>query len=94
MTPTKELIGRRVLVLAWHDHAPILAAYRESARAEGEVTSVKHTPQGVRVVVRFARVVGEFPFWLSDLEVLPQRTFEFAGEDRQRESACRPQWLE
>lgn len=40
MTSTTELVGRRVRVLAWYDHARLIAAYRRPAPPEGTITHV------------------------------------------------------
>jgi hypothetical protein len=70
MTPTNELVGRRVRVIAWYDHAPLIAAYRKPARPEGTITHVAGIVEAA-VSVQIDEQGGAYTFKLSDVEILP-----------------------
>jgi hypothetical protein len=71
MTPTNELVGCRVRVLAWYDHAPLIAAYRKPALPEGTITHVNGLVGEAAVSVQIDGQVGTYTFKLGDVEVLP-----------------------
>jgi hypothetical protein len=70
MTPTNELVGRRVRVIAWYDHAQLIAAYRKPARPEGTITHVAGIVEAA-VSVQIDEQGGAYTFKLSDVEILP-----------------------
>jgi hypothetical protein len=71
MTPTNELVGRRVRVMAWYDHAQLIAAYRRPARPEGTITHVNGLIGEAAVSVQIDEQGGVYTFKLSDVEILP-----------------------
>jgi hypothetical protein len=71
MTPTNELVGRRVRVMAWYDHAPLIAAYRKPDWPEGTITHVNGLVGEAAVAVQIDGQVGTYTFKLGDVEVLP-----------------------
>ena len=71
MTPTNELVGRRVRVMAWYDHAQLIAAHRRADRPEGTITHVNGRIGEAAVSVRIDQQGGVYDFKLSDVEVLP-----------------------
>jgi hypothetical protein len=71
MTPTKELVGRRVRVIAWYDHAQLIAAYRRPSRPEGTITHVNGLIGEAAVSVQIDGQGGVYTFKLSDVEILP-----------------------
>jgi hypothetical protein len=71
MTAPKELVGRRVRVMAWYDHAGLIADYRRSALPEGTITHVNGLIGEPAVSVRIDEPGGVYTFKLSDVEVLP-----------------------
>jgi hypothetical protein len=70
---SKELVGRRVKVTAWYDHAQLIAAHRRPTTLrdgpEGTVTHVNDFTG--RVSVRMEEHSRVYIFPLSDVEVLP-----------------------
>ena len=68
---TNELVGRRVRVLAWYDHAPLIAAYLKPDRHEGTITHVNGVSGATAVSVQIDGHGGVYTFKLSDVEVLP-----------------------
>jgi hypothetical protein len=71
MTAPNELVGRRVRVMAWYDHARLIAAYRKPARPEGTITHVNGLIGEAAVSVQIDEQVGLYTFALSDVEILP-----------------------
>jgi hypothetical protein len=71
MTAPNELVGRRVLVNAWYDHAQLIAAYRSPARPEGTITHVNGLIGEPAVSVQIDKPSGVYTFKLSDVQVLP-----------------------
>ena len=71
MTPANELVGRRVRVLAWYDHAPLIAAYRKPSRPEGTITHVNGLVGDATVSVSIDGHVGTDTFKWGDVEILP-----------------------
>ena len=71
MTPPKELVGRRVRVIAWYDHAPLIAASRKPARPEGTITHVNGVTGEPAVSVQIDGQGGAYTFKLGDVELLP-----------------------
>ena len=71
MTTTNELVGRRVRVMAWYDHARLIAAYRSSALPEGTITHVSGLVGERAVSVLLDEPGGVYTFKLGDVEVLP-----------------------
>ena len=71
MTAPKELVGRRVRVMAWYDHARLIADYRSSALPEGTITHVNGIIGEPAVSVQIDEPGGVYTFKLSDVEVLP-----------------------
>ena len=70
---TNDLIGRRVRVVAWYDHARLIAAYRKPSQPEGTITQV-HDYGGEPAVSVRMDVLGEtYTLPLSDVEVLRPR---------------------
>jgi len=73
MTPTTELVGRRVKVSAWYDHAQLVAAHRRPRTfrdgPEGTVTQVNVVTG--QVTVRIEEIHRVYTLPLSDVEVLP-----------------------
>jgi hypothetical protein len=65
MTPPRELLGRRVRVIAWYDHAPLIAAYRKAARPEGTITHVNSLSGEAAVSVPIDGQVGTYTFKLG-----------------------------
>ena len=71
MTSTTELVGRRVRVLAWYDHARLIAAYRRLAPPEGTITQVSGLSSEALVSVQIDGQGGVYTFQLSDVNLLP-----------------------
>ena len=71
MTPTNELVGRRVRVIAWYDHAQLIAAYRTPSRPEGTITHVNSLIGEAAVSVQIDEQGGLYTFKLSDVEIVP-----------------------
>jgi len=69
---TKELIGRRVRVLAWYDHPPLIAAHRwPTALGDGPAGTVTHHDDRTgRVSVRVEGLGRVFTLHRGDVEVL------------------------
>jgi hypothetical protein len=71
--PSKELIGRRVRILAWYDHAPLVAAHRWPTAPgdgpEGTVTRLDDATGRVSVLVEGLDRV--FILQWGDVVVLP-----------------------
>jgi hypothetical protein len=70
---TPDLIGRRVRIIAWYDHAPLVAAHRwppaPGTGPEGTVTQLDEVTGHVGVLVEGVDRV--FLLQLGDVEVLP-----------------------
>lgn len=71
--PSPELIGRRVRIIAWYDHAPLVAAYRwPLALDEGPEGTVTHLNEVTgHVGVRVEGLDRVFVLHRGDVEVLP-----------------------
>src|SRR5205823_1864367 len=67
--PSGELVGRRVRIIAWYDHVPLIAA-RRTGDLMGTITHVKDSWHGVSVSVRVDRPFGEYAFTLRDVALL------------------------
>ena len=68
-----ELVGRRVRVLAWYDHARLVAALRSPAPPQGTITEVRGHCGEPSVSVRIAGLGGTYDFKLNDVELLNAR---------------------
>jgi hypothetical protein len=68
-----ELIGRRVRVIAWYDHPPLIAARRRpTALSDGPEGTVTHVDDRTgRVWVRVEGLDRVFALQWGDVEVLP-----------------------
>jgi hypothetical protein len=71
MMPKSELVGRRVRVLAWYDHAQLIAAHRGPSRPEGTITHVNGLVGDPAVSVQIDEEGGVYTLKLADVEVLP-----------------------
>ena len=71
---TPQLIGRRVRVTAWYDHAPLVAARRRpTTPGDGPEGTVTHLDELTgRVSVRLEGMDRTFVLPCGDVEVLPE----------------------
>jgi hypothetical protein len=67
---SKELVGRRVKVLAWYDHPQLIMA-RSKDELVGAITHVKDCVSCVSLSVRLDRLDQEYTFKMGDVELLP-----------------------
>jgi len=70
---SQELVGRRVKVTAWYDHAQLVAARRgPTSLTDGPEGTVTHINGSTgRVSVRIEEINRVYTLPLSDVEVLP-----------------------
>ena len=64
---SKELLGRRVKVVAWYDHPQLIAAHRQQTHPEGTVTHINDFTGELSVRVDEPDCV--YRFRLDDVEV-------------------------
>ena len=68
---TQELIGRRVRVIAWYDHARLIAAHRKPVLPEGTITQVSNHVGDTSVTVEIEESGETVTIHLADVELLP-----------------------
>jgi len=69
---SKELVGRRVRVVAWYDHAQLIADHRGDRFDEGPEGTVTHVNDiTAEMTVQIDKYDRAYVFPLGALEVLP-----------------------
>jgi len=69
---SKELVGRRVRVVAWYDHAQLIADHRGDRFDDGPEGTVTHLNDiTAEMTVRIDEYDRAYALKLGDVEILP-----------------------